>query len=131
MINRQILSQPIIEVYNTGEDFGNAIGAKELETIQKLDILPDDIADEMVNNAARNKLIVETYVKNKNKYGQTIVFALNVEHAVSLSALFNKYGIKAGYVVSPVRDAITGVTISKEENNRLKIITAKASYRYL
>lgn len=116
LINRQILSQPVIESYNTGEDFGSMIGAKDLETIQNLDILPDELADEMVNNAGRNKFIVETFAEGKNKYGQTIVFALNVAHAITLSALFNQYGIKAGYVVSSVKDAVTGVTRSREDN---------------
>ena len=70
----------------------------------------------MVNNADRNKFIVETFAVNKEKYGQTIVFALNVNHAIALSALFNHYGIKSGYVVSSVKDAITGVTRSREDN---------------
>ena len=116
LINRQILSQPVIESYNTGEDFGSMIGAKDLETIQNLDILPEELADEMVNNAGRNKFIVETFAEGKDKYGQTIVFALNVAHAIALSALFNQYGIKAGYVVSSVKDAVTGVTRSREDN---------------
>ncbi len=116
LINRQILSQPVIESYNTGEDYGQFIGAKDLETIQNLDILPEDLAEEMVNNADRNKFIVETFAVNKEKYGQTIVFALNVNHAIALSALFNHYGIKSGYVVSSVKDAITGVTRSREDN---------------
>ncbi len=116
LINRQILSQPIIESYHTGEDYGQFLGAKDLETIQHFDIIPDDLAEEMVNNAARNKFIVEKYVENKDKYGQTIVFALNVSHAIALSALFNHYGIKAGYVVSSVKDMVTGAVISREEN---------------
>ena len=116
LINRQILSQPVIESYNTGEDFGSMIGAKDLETIQNLDILPDELADEMVYNAGRNKFIVETFAEGKDKYGQTIVFALNVAHAIALSALFNQYGIKAGYVVSSIKDAVTGVTRSREDN---------------
>ena len=84
-----------------------------------MDLLPDDLANEMVNNAVRNKFIVETYVNNKERYGQTILFALNVNHAIALSALFNHYGIKAGYVVSSVRDAVTGVTRSHEDNARV------------
>ena len=116
LINRQILSQPIIESYNTGEDYGQFLGVKDLETIQHFDIIPDDLAQEMVNNAARNKFIVEKYVENQDKYGQTIVFALNVNHAIALSALFNHYGIKAGYVVSSVKDMVTGAVISHEDN---------------
>lgn len=117
LINRQILSQPIIESCNTGVEYGEYIGAKDLEMIQRLDVLPEELAEDMVNNAVRNKFIVERFVKYKEKYGQTIVFALNVSHAIALSALFNHYGVKAGYVVSSVKDAVTGVTRSREDNN--------------
>ncbi|MBR5949654.1 MAG: DEAD/DEAH box helicase family protein [Clostridia bacterium] len=116
LINRQILSKPIIESYNTGEEYGRFIGVKDLETIQHFDIIPDELAKEMVENADRNKFIVEKYVENKEKYGQTIVFALNRSHAMVLSALFNHYGIKAGYVVSSVKDMVTGAVISHEDN---------------
>ncbi|MGN0606316.1 MAG: DEAD/DEAH box helicase family protein [Oscillospiraceae bacterium] len=117
LINKQILSNPIIESCETGEEYGTYIGAKDLEMIQRLDILPEELAESMVNNASRNKFIVERFVKHKEKYGQTIVFALNVAHAIALSALFNEYGIKAGYVVSSVKDAVTGATRSREDNN--------------
>ena len=116
LISRQILSQPVIESYNTDEDYGRFIGAKELERIQRLDILPEDLADEMAKNAPRNKFIVEQYAANKKKYGQTIVFAVNVLHAISLSKIFNEYGIKAGYVVSDIRDDMTGVKRSDKDN---------------
>ena len=116
LISRQILSQPVIESYNTDEDYGRFIGARELERIQRLDILPEDLADEMAKNAPRNKFIVEQYAANKKKYGQTIVFAVNVLHAISLSKIFNEYGIKAGYVVSDIRDDMTGVKRSDKDN---------------
>lgn len=119
LINRQILSQPVIESYDTGEDYSKFIGAKDLETIQRLDILPEDLAEEMVNNAVRNKFIVEKFVENKDRYGQTIVFALNVSHAIALYSIFKDYGIKAGYVISALRDSTTGVTISRENNNKV------------
>lgn len=119
LINRQILSNPIIEYCNTGEDYSQFIGAKDLEMIQRLDVLPDDLSEQMVMNKDRNKFIVERYVQHQKEYGQTIVFALNIPHAVALTALFNSYGVKAGYVVSSVKDAVTGVTISREANNKV------------
>ena len=70
----------------------------------------------MAKNAPRNKFIVEQYAANKKKYGQTIVFAVNVLHAISLSKIFNEYGIKAGYVVSDIRDDMTGVKRSDKDN---------------
>lgn len=118
LINRQILSSPIFESYYTEELYGNNLGLDYLESIQHLDVLPDEIAEQMADSAARNKLIVETYKSKKEEYGQTIVFAVNVLHAIHLSALFNKEGIKSEFIVSDVKDAVTGVTISRADNEQ-------------
>lgn len=118
LINRQILSKPIFEAYYTDEEYGGSLGLDAWESIQHLDVLPDDIAEQIALSAARNKLIVDTYRAKQKQYGQTIVFAVNVIHAIQLSALFNKAKIKADFIVSDVKDSITGVTISRAENER-------------
>lgn len=118
LINRQILSKPIFEAYYTDEEYGDALGLDAWESIQHLDVLPDDIAEQIAVSAARNKLIVDTYWAKQKEYGQTIVFAVNVVHAIQLSALFNNAKIKADFIVSDVKDSITGVTISRAENER-------------
>ena len=118
LINRGILSKPIFESRYTDEAFGDNLGLDDWEKISHLDILPDSIAGQMANSAARNKLIVETYKKNQDVYGQTIVFAVNVVHAITLCKLFNRAGIPAEFVVSDVKDMITGVTLSREDNER-------------
>lgn len=46
------------------------------------------------------------------------MFAVSVPHAVQLSSLFRKAGIAADYVVSELRDPVTGVTVSREDNER-------------
>ena len=118
LINRQILSKPIFESYFTEENYGDSLGLESWERIQYLDNLPEGIASQMAESAARNKLIVETYKEKQDEYGQTIVFAVNVIHAIQLSALFNKAGIKSDFVVSDIRDGVTGVTVSREDNER-------------
>lgn len=118
LINARILSTPIFECKYTDEDYGTNLGLDALEQIQRLDILPEEIAEEMALSAARNKLIVETYLNKKDEYGQTIIFAINIKHAISLNTLFNKAGIKSDYIVSDIRDVVTGVTISREDNDR-------------
>ena len=121
LISRQILSKPIFETYYTDEEYGDSLGLDAWESIQHLDVLPDDIAEQIAVSAARNKLIVDTYRAERTKYGQTIIFAVNVVHAIQLAALFNKgIGRKedkiADFIVSDVKDTITGVTISRKEN---------------
>ena len=83
-----------------------------------MDVIPDEVAQQMADSAARNKLIVETYRAKQNEYGQTILFAVNVVHAIQLTTLFKKAGIKADFIVSSVKDSITGITISREDNER-------------
>lgn len=121
LINRQILSKPVFEAYYTDEEYGDSLGLDAWESIQHLDVLPDDIAEQIAVSTARNKLIVDTYRAKQKTYGQTIVFAVNVVHAIQLAALFNngtgrKENKIADFIVSDVRDIVTGVTISRKEN---------------
>lgn len=118
LINRRILSKPIFESYYTEEMYGENLGLDGWEHIQHLDVLPEDVAGQMADSAARNRLIVNTYLSKQDEYGQTIVFAINVVHAIHLSALFNEAGIKSEFIVSDVKDSVTGVRISREDNER-------------
>lgn len=118
LINRQILSRLEVEEYQTGEDFGKNMGKNAWESIVHMDTIPDDIVQKIAENRERNHLIVDTYKKNQEKYGQTIVFTVSIAHAIALAALFKKEKIKADYVVSATRDMGTGVTISQQQNEK-------------
>ena len=117
LINRQILSHPHFETYYTDEEYGVNLGLAALESIQHLDTLPLDLAKEIAESGPRNKLIVETYIKKASEYGQTIVFAVSINHAIALAKLFNMAGVKAEYIVSTIKDGGTGVSISQKEIN--------------
>lgn len=118
LIRLGILSEPHFEEVNTGMNFIENLTEKEIENINKLDInsIGENIAETIANNKDRNHLIVNKYLLNKDKYKQTIVFALNVDNAIALNALFNEVGIKSDYVISTIKDATTGVTISSKDN---------------
>lgn len=121
LIKRQILSKPVFEAYYTGEEYGGSLGLDAWESIERLDTLPEDVAEQIARSTPRNKLIVDTYRAAPEKYGQTIVFAVNVIHAIQLAALFNRgTGGKedkiADFIVSNVKDAVTGVTTGRKDN---------------
>ena len=118
LIRLGILSEPHFEEVSTGMNFIENLTEKEIENINKLDInsIGENIAETIANNKDRNHLIVNKYLINKDKYKQTIVFALNVDNAIALNALFNEVGIKSDYVISTIKDALTGVTISSKDN---------------
>lgn len=122
LIKKEILAKPICREFNTEINLGSDIGLKAMKSIENLDILPEDIATEIAQSSNRNNFIVKKYFEDYEKYGPTLVFAVNLNHAVTLNALFNsygkKYGIKSDFIISSVRDMITGVSISNEDNNR-------------
>ena len=116
LINTGILARPVFEQAYTDQKYGESLGIDALRSIQELDELPQDIQQEIAKSAARNKLIVGKYLDKKKEYGQTLVFAVNIDHAIELATLFKKAGVAADYIVSDIRDAATGVRISREGN---------------
>ena len=120
LIKRQILSAPIFEQYFTEERYGDNLSVDEWNTIQHFDSIPDKIAEEMVQSKDRNNLIVKTYKDNQKQYGQTLVFAVNINHAIQLKAVFEKEGIRADYIVSSILDGHLLINLSKENEEKIE-----------
>lgn len=120
LIEKKILATPYFDECETNIPFSEELGLRAIQSIEHLDVLPENIAYKIGGNKERNHLIVQQYLENRVKYGQTIVFALDKTHAIALNKLFNekgkKYGIRSEYIISAVRDMITGITISDKEN---------------
>jgi len=113
-----ILSEPHFEEVATGLNFIKDLSDEQIEQLNYFDIdtIGTGIAKTIAENDERNLTIVNKYLLNKEKYKQTIVFALNVDNAIALNALFNEVGVKSDYVISTIKDAVTGVTISSKDN---------------
>ena len=120
LIKRQILSAPIFEQYFTEERYGDNLSVDEWNTIQHFDSIPDKIAEEMVQSKDRNNLIVKTYKEKQQQYGQTLVFAVNINHAIQLKAVFEKEGIRADYIVSSILDGHLLINLSKENEEKIE-----------
>lgn len=118
LITEGILSEPKFYSKKTNLHINNSLTSKELNGIKNADILPEKIVKEITENAARNNYIVNECVNNKNKYGKTLVFAINVNQAIILSKLFRDNGMKSDYVVSSIKDKSTHATVSTEDNMR-------------
>lgn len=118
LINRGILSEPIFYEQKTNFKMYDVFDDNAIEKIQHFDIssIGKDVAKNIGENKTRNNNIVDYYVKNKNKFKQTLIFALNVDNAIALNALFKRKGIASDYIVSAIRDASTGITTSAKDN---------------
>lgn len=122
LINRGILAEPIFEEIQTKFDMTEVFTDEELRKIQVFDIssIGKSAAKTIAENRLRNNRIVERYIRNQDRYGQTLVFALNVDNAIALNALFQEQGVASDYVVAAIYNAFTGVPVSPKEN-RAKI----------
>lgn len=122
LIKKGILATPTFIDCNTNIQFTEHLGVQALKSIENLDTLPENIVNDIAGSKERNRIIVDEYINNYEKYAPTIVFALNKNHAITLNALFNekgkKYGIKSEFIISEVQDMITGITISNADNER-------------
>jgi len=123
LIARGILSEPIFIEQKTKWQAVNDVSDAEFAKIQKFD-LPEDVKRTIAGLKERNSQIVEHYLENKDKYRQLLVFALNQNHAVTLSALFNEkgkeHGIKADYVISNVQAEATRHSLPKENKEKIE-----------
>jgi len=119
LIHRGILSEPIFEEVKTNIDFTNEFSEDQLTKINHFDLssLDNETVKTISENKERNWVIVNQYTKEKKRYRQTIVFALNQANALALNSLFKAHGVKSDVVISSIRDAFTGVTRSSKDND--------------
>lgn len=128
LINQGILSEPIFHPVETNIRMADWFREENADALLERIVnekgfdfdtpgAPGEQAARLIAaHSERNRLIVDTYVKNRETYGKTLVFAINVDMAIALNALFQERGIRSDYVVSNLRDIATGVSRSAEKN---------------
>ena len=119
LITLGILAEPKFEEIETGQDFKKDLNEEQIRKINDgfdLESIGFDVAKKIADNNERNNLIVNRYIENKEKYGKTIVFAVNKENVIALNTLFHEKGISSDFVMSDTRDASGIHSISSKEN---------------
>jgi ATP-dependent helicase IRC3 len=117
LITRGILSEPVFEELAIKENFTRKLTQKEMRTIASFDKLPPAIAKKIAESNVRNRQIVDQYLKHREKYSPMLLFAIDVDHAITLNELFSKAGVNSAYVVSSLRNS-NGTTQSPEVNSK-------------
>ena len=79
--------------------------------------LPETIITKLAENSERNTCIVETYVKNRKKYGKTIIFADRWYQCDYMREALLKRGVRADVVYSHV-DADPGSVAARNRRDR-------------
>ncbi len=58
---------------------------------------------ELANDPRRTRMIVDTYINGRERYGQTLIFACNIQHAMGLFSALKMRGVAVGVVHSALR----------------------------
>ena len=80
LIAQGILATPTFIPIKTNDNFEPLISDDESAFIRKYKELPESLLLKMANCKHRNQVIVKTYLSDAQKYGKTLIFALNVLH---------------------------------------------------
>ena len=120
LIAKGILSEPKFEHVKTGMNFEPIITLDEEKLIRKYGELPESLITKIAKSNSRNKVILDQYLNNKERYGKTLIFALNVLHCRFLHEELTKAGVKAGLVYSGKEDNTKVINMFKD--NKLDVL---------
>lgn len=94
------LANPIYIPRLTNIDIESIINIDERKFIEKWGEMPESLLEKVAKTNERNNIIVNEYINNKEKYGKTVIFALNGIHCMALNDEFRKKGIKSDFIYS-------------------------------
>lgn len=100
LIERGLLARPVPITVLTGAKVEDGVTPADLENMARFDELSEAWLARIAAMVPRNREIVGHYTQNKEKYGKTLIFALNVEHAALLTHMLKEADVAAEYVAS-------------------------------
>lgn len=104
LVSQKILAKPEYIPIQTNFDIETIITLDEAKFMKRWKEMPESLLDKVAKTNERNSVIVDEYVQNKEKYGKTILFALNAIHCIALKDEFVSRGIRCDFVYSLKKD---------------------------
>ena len=100
LIEKGFLSRPIPVTVKTNADVTQDLSPSDYSHLQSFNDLSEDWKNRIANITERNAAITKHYLENCEKYGKTLVFAINIPHAELLCEHLREAGVKTDYVAS-------------------------------
>lgn len=96
LIEQRYLAKPELTPVRT--DTRVQLSASEFKDYERFGELPESVINRIAADEARNELAVRTFLKSKEKWGQTLIFVARVEQARRMAARLNAENVNAAYV---------------------------------
>lgn len=122
LISNGTLAKPVPNQIQTNLDIETIINDKEIGEIQKWKEIPESLVDKIARTNERNDIIVNEYVQNREKYGKTLIFALNGIHCMALNDAFRARGIKSDFVYTTNKSSYNNEVIERFRKNQLEVL---------
>jgi superfamily II DNA or RNA helicase len=114
LIGDGILAKPKFEEHPTNLEV-EFDERKYKEWVSTYKDLPEDIIKKLAENEERNQFIADTYVKHKERYKKTIIFADRGYQCEALCTFLEKRGVKAGAIYTKVDKSSSTVIADHQE----------------
>ncbi|MEO7034255.1 MAG: DEAD/DEAH box helicase [Polyangiaceae bacterium] len=108
LIERRILARPIPVHVPTNAEVESGVTREDLEHLGTFNDLSEGWLDRIAHMEGRNAVILQHYLAHRARYGQTLIFAINVPHAALLTEALRAQGVNADYVASYRPDGSEG-----------------------
>lgn len=114
LITRGILADPKFKSIETDEFYEETLDSTEKSYIKYRKELPPSVIKRIAESKARNGIILKEYLDNKDKYGKTLIFAMNQIHCRLLAEELGNKHIPHGVVYSGREDNTQVISDFKE-----------------
>lgn len=100
LVEQQFLSRPYPEIVDTKVSAEQNLTSDDIRHLEKFGDLSEAWQDRLAKISLRNDVIVDRYLKHRERYGKTLIFAINVAHAQLLRDRLREEGVDCEYVAS-------------------------------
>jgi len=125
LIERGILSRPRLVRVATDTDVEAGLTPEDREHLARFNDLSEEWLDRIAGLSQRNEVIIDHYLAHRDRYGKTLMFAVNVQHAALLAERLRERGVRADYVASYRPDETEGdirTTIQRLRDGDLEVL---------